>query len=164
MCTKIWQKPSYVCNNKKISIFGSKDQYKFVYDTLEEHIVCGKTWFSVSELSERLKAKASKDPVTKMNRYQEEYAQICKQTPRYSVWLMALFIVQGKLPVHVLLYALGYRNQNEIEQFRSVFLIIILSRIALILIFHKFELILESNKDCGFIFFHSDSIIISFSI
>lgn len=58
------------------------DQYKFVYDTLEEHIVCGKTWFSVSELSERLKAKAAKDPVTKMNHYQQEYAQICKQTPR----------------------------------------------------------------------------------
>lgn len=62
--------------------FVYQDQYKFVYDTLEEHIVCGKTWFSVSELSERLKAKAAKDPVTKMNHYQQEYAQICKQTPR----------------------------------------------------------------------------------
>ncbi|XP_037044078.1 receptor-type tyrosine-protein phosphatase kappa isoform X2 [Bradysia coprophila] len=61
------------------------DQYKFVYDTLEEHIVCGKTWFSVSELSERLKAKAAKDPVTKMNQYQKEYAQICKQTPRFTI-------------------------------------------------------------------------------
>lgn len=67
---------------KLIWSFKSKDQYKFVYDTLEEHIVCGKTWFSVSELSERLKAKAAKDPVTKMNHYQQEYAQICKQTPR----------------------------------------------------------------------------------
>lgn len=63
--------------------FFCQDQYKFVYDTLEEHIVCGKTWFSVSELSERLKAKAAKDPTTKMNQYQKEYAQICKQTPRY---------------------------------------------------------------------------------
>lgn len=65
----------------------SQDQYKFVYDTLEEHIVCGKTWFSVSELSERLKAKARKNPITKMNHYQEEYAQICKQTPRYILML-----------------------------------------------------------------------------
>ncbi|XP_055320351.1 receptor-type tyrosine-protein phosphatase U isoform X2 [Sitodiplosis mosellana] len=61
------------------------DQYKFVYDTLEEHIKCGKTWFPVSELSERLKAKARKDPVTKMNEYQKEYAQICKQTPRFTI-------------------------------------------------------------------------------
>lgn len=60
-----------------------QDQYKFVYDTLEEHIICGKTWFPVSELSERLKAKAGKDPATKMNEYQREYSQICKQTPRY---------------------------------------------------------------------------------
>lgn len=47
--------------------------------------MCGKTWFSVSELSERLKAKARKNPVTKMNHYQEEYAQICKQTPRFTI-------------------------------------------------------------------------------
>lgn len=59
-----------------------QEQYKFVYDTLEEHIKCGKTWFPVAELSERLKAKAKKDPATKMNEYQREYAQICKQTPR----------------------------------------------------------------------------------
>ncbi|XP_031622627.1 receptor-type tyrosine-protein phosphatase kappa isoform X1 [Contarinia nasturtii] len=61
------------------------DQYKFVYDTLEEHIKCGRTWFPVSELSERLKAKARKDTVTKMNEYQKEYAQICKQTPRFTI-------------------------------------------------------------------------------
>lgn len=59
-----------------------QDQYKFVYDTLEEHIICGKTWFPVSELSVRLKAKGVKDPATKMNEYQREYSQICKQTPR----------------------------------------------------------------------------------
>lgn len=61
------------------------DQYKFVYDTLEEHIICGKTWFPVSELSERLKQKAKRDPVNKMNEYQKEYAQICKQTPRFTI-------------------------------------------------------------------------------
>lgn len=65
-----------------------KDQYKFVYDTLEEHIKCGRTWFPVAELSERLKAKAQKDPASKMNVYQKEYMEICKQTPR----LVAFFI------------------------------------------------------------------------
>lgn len=60
------------------------DQYKFVYDTLEEHVVCGKSWFPVSELSERLKQKSQKDG-TKMNEYQREYAQIFKQTPRFTI-------------------------------------------------------------------------------
>lgn len=60
------------------------DQYKFVYDTLEEHLTCGKSWFSVSELSDKLKQKAQKDH-TKMNEYQREYAQICKQTPRFTI-------------------------------------------------------------------------------
>lgn len=62
-----------------------QDQYKFVYDTLEEHIVCGNSWFPVSQLSERLKQKSQKELLTKMNEYQKEYAQICKQTPRFSI-------------------------------------------------------------------------------
>lgn len=60
------------------------DQYKFVYDTLEEHLTCGKSWFPVTELSDKLKQKAQKDSM-KMNEYQREYAQICKQTPRFSI-------------------------------------------------------------------------------
>lgn len=61
------------------------DQYKFVYDTLEEYVTCGNTFFPVKDLSQKLKQKAVKDPVTKLNEYQREYAQICKQTPRFSI-------------------------------------------------------------------------------
>lgn len=61
------------------------EQYKFIYDTLEEHVVCGKTWFPVSELSDRLKAKARRNSLTKMNDYQMEYEKICKQTPRFTI-------------------------------------------------------------------------------
>ncbi|XP_062547580.1 receptor-type tyrosine-protein phosphatase kappa isoform X2 [Armigeres subalbatus] len=61
------------------------DQYKFVYDTLEEFVICGNSWFPVKELSQRLKEKSLKDNVTKMNSYQREYAQICKQTPRFTI-------------------------------------------------------------------------------
>ncbi|XP_044020892.1 receptor-type tyrosine-protein phosphatase kappa [Aphidius gifuensis] len=61
------------------------DQYKFIYDTLEEFVICGASWFPVSELSQRLKQKSVKNPITKMNEYQREYAQICKQTPRFTI-------------------------------------------------------------------------------
>lgn len=61
------------------------DQYKFVYDTLEESVVCGNSWFPVSELSVRLKQKSIKNAVTKINEYQREYQQICKQTPRFTI-------------------------------------------------------------------------------
>lgn len=63
----------------------SKDQYKFVYDTLEEFVTCGNSWFSVSELSQRLKQKSQKNTVTKLNEYQREYMLICKQTPRFTI-------------------------------------------------------------------------------
>lgn len=39
----------------------------------------------MSELSQRLKQKSVKNPITKMNEYQREYAQICKQTPRFTI-------------------------------------------------------------------------------
>lgn len=61
------------------------DQYKFLYDTLEEFVVCGTSWFPVKELSQRLKQKSMKNVITKMNEYQREYQQICKQTPRYTI-------------------------------------------------------------------------------
>ncbi|CAG4986937.1 unnamed protein product [Colias eurytheme] len=63
----------------------NEEQYKFVYDTLEEHVVCGVSWFPVSDLSQRLKQKSQRDPVTKLNEYQKEYQQICKQTPRFTI-------------------------------------------------------------------------------
>lgn len=48
-------------------------------------MVCGTSWFPVSELSQRLKQKSIKNPITKMNEYQREYQQICKQTPRFTI-------------------------------------------------------------------------------
>nr|XP_032519414.1 receptor-type tyrosine-protein phosphatase kappa isoform X1 [Danaus plexippus plexippus] len=71
--------------SRKGLIENEKEQYKFVYDTLEEHVVCGVSWFPVSELSQRLKQKSQRDPVTKLNEYQKEYQQICKQTPRFTI-------------------------------------------------------------------------------
>jgi hypothetical protein len=44
-----------------------------VYDTLEEFVVCGTSWFPVKELSQRLKQKSMKNVITKMNEYQREY-------------------------------------------------------------------------------------------
>lgn len=48
-------------------------------------MVCGTSWFPVAELSQRLKQKSVKNPITKMNEYQREYQQICKQTPRFTI-------------------------------------------------------------------------------
>ncbi|GJQ76225.1 hypothetical protein Trydic_g1966 [Trypoxylus dichotomus] len=61
------------------------EQYKFIYDTLEEYVACGISWFPVSELSQRLKQKSQKSIATKMNEYQREYTLICKQTPRFTI-------------------------------------------------------------------------------
>ncbi|XP_044746070.1 receptor-type tyrosine-protein phosphatase kappa isoform X2 [Coccinella septempunctata] len=61
------------------------EQYKFIYDSLEDFVTCGNSWFPVSELSQRLKLKSVKNTSTKMNEYQREYMLICKQTPRFTI-------------------------------------------------------------------------------
>lgn len=61
------------------------DQYKFVYDTLEESLFCGKTWFNVNELHQKLKHKSHRNSTTKKNEYQIEYEKICRMTSRFSI-------------------------------------------------------------------------------
>ncbi|XP_050714666.1 receptor-type tyrosine-protein phosphatase kappa-like isoform X5 [Eriocheir sinensis] len=59
-------------------------QYRFVYDVLEEFLLCGYSFFPVSELSQRLKYKSMKGPGNK-SEYQIEFEKICKMTPRFSI-------------------------------------------------------------------------------
>lgn len=61
------------------------EQYKFVYDTIEEAMFCGKTWFPVSELHKRLKHKSQRSPNTKKNEYQREYEKITRMTSKFSI-------------------------------------------------------------------------------
>jgi len=61
------------------------EQYKFVYDTIEEAMFCGKTWFPVSELHKRLKHKSQRNPITKKNEYSREYEKITRMTSKFSI-------------------------------------------------------------------------------
>ena len=53
-----------------------QDQYKCVYDTLEDYVVCGTSFFYVHQLSERLKQKSHKERSSKkqQNEYEKEYS------------------------------------------------------------------------------------------
>ena len=53
-----------------------QEQYKCVYDTLEEYVVCGTSFFYVHQLSERLKQKSLKERSSKKqrNEYEREYS------------------------------------------------------------------------------------------
>lgn len=61
------------------------EQYKFVYDTIEEAMFCGRTWFPVSELHKRLKHKSQRNPLTKKNEYLREYEKITRMTSKFSI-------------------------------------------------------------------------------
>lgn len=52
--------------------FPLQSQYRFVYDVLEEFLLCGYSFFPVSELSQRLKHKSMKGPGNK-SEYQIEF-------------------------------------------------------------------------------------------
>uniref|UniRef100_A0A0K2SYQ5 Receptor-type tyrosine-protein phosphatase kappa n=3 Tax=Lepeophtheirus salmonis TaxID=72036 RepID=A0A0K2SYQ5_LEPSM len=64
------------------------EQFKFVYDTLEEFIVCGYTYFPVKEISATLKQKSDRSKqkrVKSSSVYEKEYTLICNQTPRFTI-------------------------------------------------------------------------------
>ena len=50
-----------------------QEQYKFVYDTLEEFVLCGYSYFPVKEISQRLRQKSQRKPGCKLNEYQKDY-------------------------------------------------------------------------------------------
>ena len=58
-----------------------QDQYKFVYDTLEEFVQCGYTYFPVKEISQALRDKSKKQEGGKrVNQYEKEYVVRAKGT------------------------------------------------------------------------------------
>ena len=56
-----------------------KEQLKFVYDTLEEFVVCGYTYFPVKDLTANLKLKSQRKSGAKHNQYEKEYT--VRQSP-----------------------------------------------------------------------------------
>lgn len=50
-----------------------QEQFKFVYDTLEEFVMCGYSYFPVREISQRLKQRSARKPGSKQNEYEREY-------------------------------------------------------------------------------------------
>jgi len=61
------------------------EQYKFIYDTLEEYCRGIDSRFPVSELANKIKEKTVKDKKAKKNVYAIEYSLICNQTPRFTI-------------------------------------------------------------------------------
>ena len=51
-----------------------QDQLKFVYDTLEDCVKCGHTYFPAREITKRLKDKSNRPTGSKQNEYEREYA------------------------------------------------------------------------------------------
>ncbi|XP_053633111.1 receptor-type tyrosine-protein phosphatase kappa isoform X2 [Cherax quadricarinatus] len=68
----------------RLGLIETVDQYRFVYDALEEFLLCGYSFFPVSELSQRLKHKSMKINGNK-SEYQIEFEKICKMTPRFTI-------------------------------------------------------------------------------
>ena len=57
-----------------------QEQLKFIYDTLEEFVLCGYTFFPVKDISQNLKLKSTRKPGCKTNQYEKEYSVIFKMS------------------------------------------------------------------------------------
>ncbi|GFQ75426.1 receptor-type tyrosine-protein phosphatase U [Trichonephila clavata] len=71
--------------NARRGMIEDVNQYRFIYDALEEALISGQTWFPVSQISQRLKQKSQKNPITRQNEYQREYQKICKTSAKFTI-------------------------------------------------------------------------------
>ena len=62
-----------LCVSVRFTNVALQEQYKFVYDTLEEYIRCGITYSAVRELTDTLKQKSIRRDGGKFNTYEKEY-------------------------------------------------------------------------------------------
>ncbi|XP_023226148.1 receptor-type tyrosine-protein phosphatase kappa-like [Centruroides sculpturatus] len=63
----------------------SVEHYRFIYEVLMEAHEYGITWFPVSELTQRMKQKSIKSPITRQNEYQREYNKIVKKISKFTI-------------------------------------------------------------------------------
>ena len=58
---------------------------RFIYDVVEDHLLCGETFIPISEILPRLQDKSKKDPRTKENTYIREHRLLDSLLPRFSI-------------------------------------------------------------------------------
>ncbi|CAG7697896.1 unnamed protein product, partial [Allacma fusca] len=56
-------------------------QLKYIYEALEEYLICQHTWFPVNELSQRIQKYSE----PKCDEFKREYQLICRLTPVYTI-------------------------------------------------------------------------------
>jgi hypothetical protein len=71
---------------------GFQEQYKFIYDTLEEYCRGIDSRFPVSELANQIKEKTLKDKKLKKNAYALEYTVKIKEKNPLILFLILLYI------------------------------------------------------------------------
>ncbi|XP_046914794.2 receptor-type tyrosine-protein phosphatase epsilon isoform X2 [Dermatophagoides farinae] len=71
--------------NSRTNMIENLEQYRFIYETIEEWYICGKTWFNVSEISQQMKHKSIKNKATKRNEYQAEFEKLMCMTSKFTI-------------------------------------------------------------------------------
>ena len=91
-----------------------QEQYKCVYDTLEEYTVCGTSFFYVHQLSQRLKQKSLKERSSKkqQNEYEKEYSVSLNCLP-------AVMSTYNLISMHPIYLGLGFRCIGFVHAFST---------------------------------------------
>ena len=76
----------------RVSMIENLEQYKFIYETIEESHICGKTWFHVSDIGQQMKQKSIKNRETGRNEFSNEF-NVCLLMAIVRTVLMILFLV-----------------------------------------------------------------------
>ncbi|KPM09468.1 tyrosine-protein phosphatase-like protein 2 [Sarcoptes scabiei] len=77
---------SKTLRQSRMNMIENLEQYKFIYETIEEWYKCGKTWFHVSEITQQMNKKSIKNKLTNCNEYQREFEKkLMEMTSKFSI-------------------------------------------------------------------------------
>lgn len=65
--------------------FTEPEQVKYIYDVIEDHLLCGNTSIAIENLLPALQSKSTMDYDTKLNSYQSEHKLLSSLIPRFTI-------------------------------------------------------------------------------
>jgi protein tyrosine phosphatase len=72
-------------HEQRLGLVAAPEHIRFIYDVLEDEVLCGVTTVSVDGVLQHIQAKSKRDHATGLNDYQREYRLLESLVPRFSI-------------------------------------------------------------------------------
>lgn len=77
-------------------LISSSDQLKYIYDVIEDHLLCGETFIPIADILPTMQIKSKRSPHDDMNDYQREF-KLLSVSKTATVWARSKALLYSAL-------------------------------------------------------------------